>query len=71
MQGGPYEHLLTEAQKILLKGTDFQRIKGMSFLCPYNIDSLRIQGSFTSAHYEYVKLELLGCDLGDECFPED
>ena len=42
------------------------------FLCPINIDSLNVQGGFESDVFQYVKIELAGCQLGpNECAPDD
>lgn len=42
----------------------------MDFLCPINVDSLPVAGRFGSDLYQYVNINLKGCQLADACLPD-
>ena len=58
-----YEHFNLEK---LLKSKP-----GSNWLCPYGIESLNIRGSFGDDFFEYVRIRLSGCQLGDSCASEE
>ena len=41
------------------------------YLCPINIEEMSVQGQFGSSIFNYVRISLEGCDLGDECLPDE
>ena len=45
--------------------------KDSTFMCPTGIDSLGVHGNFGAVNFDYVEMDLLGCDLpDDECFSD-
>ena len=44
---------------------------GVTWLCPHNIESLSIRGSFGSEFFDFVRIRLTGCDLGDACASDE
>ena len=47
------------------------RKRDATFLCPYVEGDLKVRGHFGSVRFDYVKLKIEGCDLGDLCFPDE
>lgn len=41
------------------------------FLCPTNIDKLVIRGSFGAKNFDYIKIAVEGCLLGDQCISDE
>ena len=42
------------------------------FLCPVGLDVMSVQGNFGSEKFNYVKVEVEGCDLGEgECMSDE
>ena len=42
------------------------------FLCPVGLDSLMLRGAFGQNNFDFVRIEVKGCDMGPElCLPDD
>ena len=42
-----------------------------NFLCPVGLDSLELRGAYGFPQFDYLKIVMLGCDLGPtECFSD-
>ena len=37
-----------------------------NFLCPVGLDSLKIRGDFGADNFDFVKISVIGCDLGQD-----
>lgn len=70
MPGGKYDHLREESHRELLKNVQLARKSGATFLCPANVDSMPVRGSFSSELFDYVRIKVEGCDLGAECMSD-
>ena len=69
---GKYANKTTLANKILLSNLDLSRKKDASFICPSGKErEMSVQGTFGSEVFEYVKLSLKGCTLGDQCLSDE
>ena len=43
--------------------------KDKRFLCPVNLESLVVRGHYGAAYFDYVRIQVIGCNLGtDECY---
>ena len=63
---GAYEgHSNNEEFSIQL--LDSMKSQNTTFLCPTGIDSLTLAGDYFSDNFSYFKIQILSCDLGDEC----
>lgn len=63
VDNGLYEDVLTSDQKEIL--SQFKE----NYLCPV-ADSLKSRGrEINPETFDYVKVSILGCDIGNECFP--
>ena len=71
VNGGKYEYLLTPLQRSIVIKHAARLEKDQEFLCPYGMDRLAIRGDFGYENFEYVKIEVFGCSLGAECFPDE
>ena len=41
-------------------------------MCPTGVDSLNVHGNFGAVDFDFVQMDLLGCDLpDDECFSDE
>ena len=38
--------------------------KGTRFLCPTNLESLTVRGHYGASHFDYVRIQVNGCNLG-------
>ena len=72
-EGGEYENFDLRHKKTLIDNINMTRKTDSTFLCPYlpNDSSMTIQGHFGSEYFQYVKLKIEGCDLGNECFTDE
>ena len=43
----------------------------MVWLCPDQLESLEVRGSYDAEHFDFVSIRILGCELGDQCMSED
>ena len=50
---------------------NLQKRDNKEFLCPVNIDDLLVSGHFGSELFQFVNIELQGCNLREGCFPDD
>ena len=71
MIGGLYEQLITDEQRSLLNKLLVQRFGTKEWKCPFEIDSMEVQGGAGQDLFKYVQVSTLGCNLGDECLPDD
>ena len=68
--GGTHSHVDLGNKRQLLEGLLLTRKNYAKFLCPSDIDSLKVEGNFGSEKFQYVKIKVEGCDLGEEeCLP--
>ena len=47
---------------------------GLGYLCPIGVEKMSVQGNFGSESFNYVKIEVEGCDLGEaegDCMSDD
>jgi len=58
-----------ESTKLLVKSILNTR-RNTSFSCPVNLESLVVRGHYGATHFDYVRISVKGCDLGDECFSD-
>ena len=67
-----YSRLLNPPQKTLVNDNLTRLLnKKLSFLCPYKMDHMRVQGGYGSQDFDYVKIAVYGCDIGDECMNDE
>ena len=45
--------------------------KPFGWLCPSELESLEVRGSWGAPNFDYVQINLLGCNLGSECIPKE
>ena len=45
--------------------------KPNGWLCPSELESLEVRGSWGAPNFDYVQITLLGCNLGSECIPKE
>ena len=68
--GGKYEEFNNNSQfpyDIFLADANAEK-----FDCPINLDSLPIRGKYGEKYFDFVRVKLIGCDLGpDECLTDD
>ena len=43
--------------------------KPFGWLCPSELESLEVRGSWGAPNFDFVEISLLGCNLGSECLP--
>lgn len=58
-----------ESTKLLVKSIQNTR-RNTSFLCPINLESLVVRGHYGATHFDYIRIGVRGCDMGDECFTD-
>ena len=47
---------------------DIESLTGdQDFLCPFNIETLLLQGKYDSEAFRYAKIAIEGCNLGSTC----
>ena len=71
LEGGEHTSVNLSNKQVLVDNIQLDRKRGVQFLCPYVPDSLRVRGHFGSSNFDYVKLKIEGCDLGEECFSDE
>ena len=72
-EGGKYASFDLKKKKTLIDNINVDRLQDSTFLCPKiaENESLNVQGHFGSKMFQYVKLKIEGCDLGDKCFSDE
>jgi hypothetical protein len=44
--------------------------KGTKFWCPKNLESLIVRGHYGAKYFDYARIVVKGCDLGQECYDD-
>ena len=57
-----------DSTKLLVESIQKTR-QNTNFLCPINYENLVVRGHYGATYFDYVRIFVYGCDLGDECFP--
>ena len=71
LEGGRLAHFELGKKKILVDNISLGRKRDATFLCPYVETDLKVRGHFGSIRFDYVKLNIEGCNLGDLCFSDE
>ena len=71
LEGGRLADFELGKKKILVDNISLGRKRDATFLCPYVETDLMVRGHFGSIRFDYVKLKIEGCNLGDLCFSDE
>ena len=71
LPGGKFEGEYTGNKIKFIEQLNPVRADYSEYLCPQGVDELSVGGHYMSEKFDYVKIGLKGCDLGEDCLDDE